>query len=43
MLCIGPGKYDVPAPKRGPAITIATRDDTFDQKCNSHPGKVFFF
>ena len=35
----GPGSYDLNLMKTGPTITIAARDDTFDQKCNDNPGK----
>ena len=36
----GPGAYNVPSQKSfGPAITIANRNNTFDQKCTDHPGK----
>ena len=38
---LGPGKYDLHKMNSGPKITIARRDKTFDQKCNSNPGKYY--
>ena len=35
----GPGKYDIQGLSQGPRLTIAIRNDTFDQKCNDNPGK----
>ena len=37
---LGPGKYDLQKMNSGPKISIAKRDKTFDQKCNSNPGNL---
>ena len=41
LIKLGPGKYDLHKMNSGPKITIARRDKTFDQKCNSNPGKYY--